>query len=88
MPSAIGRLFPPFSQARRYWQAGMRNVKAFAHADYHYFAGLNHLIGRFYESILNGTPPPNTFVSTLRSRWVAASSRVITPASTSSWTRV
>ena len=58
MPSAIGRLFPPFSQARRYWQAGMRNVKAFAHADYHYFAGLNHLIGRFYESILNGTPPP------------------------------
>ena len=58
MPSAIGRLFPPFSQARRYWRAGMTNAKAFLRSDFHYFAGMNYLIARYYESIVNDTPPP------------------------------
>lgn len=58
MPSAIGRLVPPFLQARGYWRAGLKNVKAFSKYDFHYFTGLNYLIARFYESILNDTPPP------------------------------
>jgi len=58
MPSAIGRLLPPFSQARRYWRAGMNNARAFMRSEFHYFAGMNELIRRFYDSIENQTPPP------------------------------
>jgi predicted dehydrogenase len=69
MPSAIGRLLPPFRQARQYWKAGMKNARAFVHADYHYFAGLNRLIAQFYESILKDAPPPIPYRDLL---WVYA----------------
>jgi predicted dehydrogenase len=58
MPSAIGRLLPPFSQGAAFWREGLLNVKRFLRSDFHYFAGLNLLIERFYRSILDGTPPP------------------------------
>jgi len=58
LPSAIGRLLPPFAQAWRYWLEGWRNVRSFARSDYHYFAGLNKLTAEFYEAIRGGGPPP------------------------------
>jgi predicted dehydrogenase len=67
MPSAIGRLLPAFTQARRYWRAGVTNAKAFLRSDFHYFTGMNCLIARFYESILQDAPPP---ISHRDLRWV------------------
>jgi len=47
----------------------MRNVVRFAKSDYHFNAGLGCLIGRFYDSILNDTPPPIAYDDIL---WVGA----------------
>src|SRR5262249_31178183 len=51
LPSEIGRLIPVLKQARQYYKAGMRNVRKFARSDFHFFAGLNYLLGAFYDSI-------------------------------------
>jgi predicted dehydrogenase len=58
LPSALGRLWPAFEQGARLWREGLRNAAAFARSEMHYFAGLEELIRRFYESICNGTEPP------------------------------
>lgn len=67
MPGAIGRLLPAFGQGWSYWQEGARNIFRFAKSEYHYFAGLNTLIARFYESIVKDTPPPLSYRDM---RWV------------------
>lgn len=69
LPSAIGRLIPPFGQARQFWREGFRNVMRFARRDYHFFSGLNLLLRQFYESILTDGPPPIPYRDIL---WVAA----------------
>lgn len=58
LPSALGRLVPPFAQAWRFVRSGVRNVAAFARADFHYFAGFRRLLEAFYGSIIDGAPPP------------------------------
>jgi predicted dehydrogenase len=66
LPSAIGRLIPPFSMAKQYWRAGMRNVRLFRRSDYHYFAGMNELMRRFYQSIAENSAPPVSYRDILR----------------------
>jgi predicted dehydrogenase len=58
IPSALGRLFPAFAEARMFRAAGRRNLSLFAHNKFHYFAGMNTLFHRFYQSIIDGAPPP------------------------------
>ena len=66
LPSAIGRLVPPFSQGWRHIRQGLRNAKMFARNEYHYFSGMNRLISLFYDSILNGAPVPIAYSEILR----------------------
>lgn len=68
LPGAIGRLLPAFAAGWGFWREGMRNVRRFARSDYHYFAGLNHIIARFYQSILENGPPPIAYADLL---WVS-----------------
>ena len=58
LPSALGRLVPAFQRSGRLALEGARNVASFARSEFHFFAGLNHLIRSFYESILDGGPAP------------------------------
>ena len=58
LPSAVGRLLPPFDQALRLLRAGAKNAAAFARSDFHYFSGLQRLIRLFYRAILDDGPPP------------------------------
>lgn len=58
LPSAIGRLVPAFEMAAKFAKAGARNVERFAKSDFHFFSGLSYLIGAFYRSVIDGTPPP------------------------------
>ncbi len=66
LPSAIGRLVPPFGQALQHLREGGRNALAFARADFHYFSGLNRLIAAYYDSITSGGPPPISHRDILR----------------------
>jgi predicted dehydrogenase len=66
LPSALGRLFPAFTQARRYFRQGMRNIALFRRNEFHYFAGMNRLISLFYDSILNDKPLPIAYEEMLR----------------------
>ncbi len=66
LPGAVGRLVPAFSQAKQYLKEGRRNVRRFARSDFHFFAGLNTLISRFYDSIINSSPVPIPYRDILR----------------------
>ncbi len=71
LPSAIGRLVPPFEMAAQFANAGMRNATKFAKSEFHFFSGLNHLFRAFYGSILEGSPPPISYRDILRiSAWM------------------
>jgi predicted dehydrogenase len=67
LPGAIGRLLSPFAQAQRYWKEGVSSTMRFARSQDHFFAGLDHLIGGLYTSILENTPPPISYQDML---WV------------------
>ena len=58
LPSALGRVFPPFCQSWQFLREGTRNVFRFAKSDFHFFAGLNRLITLFYDSIIQDQEPP------------------------------
>jgi predicted dehydrogenase len=58
LPSAIGRLIPPFGQAVQFAREGVRNALRFAQSEFHFFSGMNLLFRRFYESVLEDRPPP------------------------------
>ncbi|HHH30005.1 MAG TPA: Gfo/Idh/MocA family oxidoreductase [Polyangiaceae bacterium] len=58
LPSAVGRVLPAFEQAYRFAREGAENVWRFAKSDFHFFAGLQELIARFYRAILDDGPPP------------------------------
>jgi hypothetical protein len=66
LPSAIGRLFLPFSSAWEHLRAGSANVLRFARHDFQFFAGLGELIRRFYDAIENGTALPIAYHDMLR----------------------
>ncbi len=66
LPSAIGRLVPTFERAARLAGEGLRQVKAFARSEYHFFAGLEHLIAAFYDSIADDGPVPIPYSLILR----------------------
>jgi predicted dehydrogenase len=70
LPSAVGRLLPPFVAAGRFTREGARNLWRFARSDFHFFAGLNRLFRMFYESILEGGPPPIAHRDILRVSWI------------------
>jgi len=57
-PSAIGRLFPPWVQARAFARNGWRNAGQFRRYRFHYFQGMRELVGRFYDCIANGGSDP------------------------------
>ncbi len=50
-PSAIGRLFPPFVQARQFRRNAWRNVADFGRSKSHYFQCMRVLLARFYGAI-------------------------------------
>jgi len=66
VPSALGRLLPPFQSTWQSLRQATHNVREFAGSRYHYFAGLNRLLTLFYESILNDTPVPISYAEILR----------------------
>ena len=66
LPSALGRLLPPFTQARRYFRQGMHNIGMFKRNEFHYFCGMNQLISLFYRSILENKPVPIAYEEILR----------------------
>lgn len=57
-PSAIGRLFPPWVQARQFMGNGWRNLGQFRRHDFHYFQCMRVLLNRFYDTIELGAPDP------------------------------
>ena len=57
-PSAAGRLFPPWVQARRYKRNFWRNVGLFRRHEFHYFQCMRILLGRFYDAVEHGAPDP------------------------------
>jgi predicted dehydrogenase len=66
MPSALGRLFPPFLVAKDYLGQGVANVKSFSHAHFHFFEGMLRLLSDFYQSIEMGSPLPIAYEEILR----------------------
>lgn len=57
-PSAAGRLFPAFVQARRMAGNGWRNLGRFRRHQFHYFQPMRVLLERFHDAILDGAPDP------------------------------
>ena len=70
LPAAIGRVAAGFAQTWQYAKSAARNVGRFARSDYHYFAGLNTLIRRFYDHIQNDAPAPISTRDILRISWI------------------
>ena len=70
LPSAIGRLVSGFSRSKAVARSSFQNLWRFMKNEYHYFAGLNHLITRFYESILQDGPLPISTADMLRISWI------------------
>jgi predicted dehydrogenase len=58
LPSALGRLFPPFVRGFDLLREGARNSWRFAKSEFGYFTGMGTLVAAFYDSILNDTAPP------------------------------
>ena len=66
LPSAFGRLLPAFQQAAGYLGEGAANVVRFARSDFHYFAGLQTQLDRFYVAIEHDGPPPYPYRDIVR----------------------
>lgn len=58
LPSAIGRLLPPFGRGWSYNREGWKNVYRFSRSRFQFFAGMHHLIDRFYDAVRNDAPLP------------------------------
>ncbi|HWL10171.1 MAG TPA: Gfo/Idh/MocA family oxidoreductase [Planctomicrobium sp.] len=66
LPGAFAKLEAPWQQfGNALWNLS-NNVRRFAMADIHYFAGMKTLFERFYEAIQNGTPLPVPHAETYR----------------------
>jgi predicted dehydrogenase len=66
VPSAFGRLLPPFKSSWQSLRQATRNVQEFAGSRFQFFAGMNRLLSLFYESILHDTPLPISYAEILR----------------------
>ncbi len=58
LPGAIGRMAIGFAQALEHLRAATRNAVRFARSEFQFFAGLERLMALYYQSILQGSPPP------------------------------
>lgn len=65
-PSAVGRLFPAFVQARRMKSNGWRNLRRFRRHEFHYFQPMRVLLERFHDAILDGAPDPVSHAHIIR----------------------
>jgi hypothetical protein len=66
VPSALGRLLPPFKSSWQCFRQATHNVREFAGSRFQFFAGMNRLLTLFYESILHDTPLPIPYAEILR----------------------
>ncbi len=66
IPSAVGRLIPPFLTAKDHFSHGLRNVRRFSGARFHYFDGMRELLSRFYSCIENQSSPPIAYQEIVR----------------------
>ena len=66
VPSALGRLLPPFKSSWQRLQQATHNAREFAGSRFQFFAGMNRLLSLFYESILHDTPLPIPYAEILR----------------------
>jgi predicted dehydrogenase len=66
VPSALGRLLPPFQSSWQALRQATRNVREFAGSRFQFFAGMSRLLSLFYESILHDTPVPIPYREILR----------------------
>ena len=65
-PSALGRLFPPWTQARRFANNGWHNLGQFRRHQFHYFQGMRVLLNRFYDALEDHGPDPISHQDILR----------------------
>jgi predicted dehydrogenase len=63
-PSAIGRLFPPWVQARQFAKNGLRNLGLFRRYEFHYFQCMRVLLSGFYDAVqeIGEDPIPHTHI--------------------------
>jgi predicted dehydrogenase len=66
IPSALGRLLPPFKSSWQSLRQATHNAREFAGSRFQFFAGMNRLLSRFYECIQNDTPVPIPYPEMLR----------------------
>ncbi|MGB8474856.1 MAG: Gfo/Idh/MocA family oxidoreductase [Candidatus Acidiferrum sp.] len=66
VPSAVGRLLPPFKSSWQSLRQATQNAREFAGSRFHFFEGMNRLLSLFYESILQNTPVPISYAEILR----------------------
>jgi hypothetical protein len=66
IPSALGRLLPPFKSGWQSLRQATHNVREFTGSRFQFFAGMNRLLSQFYESILHDTPVPIAYAEILR----------------------
>ena len=66
IPSSLGRLIPPFLAARDYFGQGLRNVRRFSGARFHFFDGMRELLTRFYSCIEDESSPPIAYQDIVR----------------------
>lgn len=57
-PSAVGRLFQPWVQARQFARNGWRGLGEFRRHEAHYFQCMRVLLNRFYDAIESGGADP------------------------------
>jgi predicted dehydrogenase len=66
IPSALGRLMPPFKSSWQFLRQATKNAREFTGSRFQFFAGMNRLLSMFYESILHDTPVPIPYAEILR----------------------
>jgi len=66
VPSALGRLLPPFKSSWKSLRQATHNAREFAGSRFQFFAGMNRLLSKFYESILHDSPVPIPYAEILR----------------------
>ena len=65
-PSAIGRLFPAWTQARQFAANGRRNLAQFRRHEFHYFQCMRVLLNRFYDAVQGRGEDPVPHAQILR----------------------
>jgi len=70
LPSALGRLVPPFQSAVGYAREGVKNLSMFGKSNFHFFVGFGELFKRFYQALQEGTPLPISHRDILRTSWM------------------